>query len=446
MGSRAVELVFPTLYAKQYEAIFCPLRYSLIESGTKTGKTLGCAIWAASKAWEEGFAGDVTWWVAPTYAQAKLGYVRMKALFPPGVVESTDTDLLHKLPNGAVIQCKSGEKPDNLFGEGVRRLVVDEASRLREEAWHALRTTLTQTRGPVRLIGNPKGKKNWFWRWCQVAKLGHDPSAAYFHLRSKDNPHISPEEIEEARRNLPASVFEELYEGIAQEDGAGVFRNIRQCATATLSAPKPERPYVGGLDIARLQDYSVLVIMDGITREVVYVDRFHELNWNLQCARFAAAAEKYNKAIVKMDATGIGDPIFDKLSSTGMRLSPCKFTNESKRKLVEGLSIAFERGNIKIPNDRELIHELEVYEYTTSETGRVHYSAPEGMHDDMVTALMLCHQMAEDCGYQEGKPLTMLQTLEKELNVEIAQQGVEAWARKDLKRFMERKQREMVEV
>ena len=39
------------------------------------------------------------------------------------------------------------------------RLSLIEASRAREEAWHALRSTLTATRGKVRVIGNVKERQ-----------------------------------------------------------------------------------------------------------------------------------------------------------------------------------------------------------------------------------------------------------------------------------------------
>jgi hypothetical protein len=63
----------------------------------------------------------------------------------------------------AIISFKSGEKPDNLYGEDVWAVVVDEASRTREEAYWALRSTLTATGGPIRIIGNVKGRKNCFY-------------------------------------------------------------------------------------------------------------------------------------------------------------------------------------------------------------------------------------------------------------------------------------------
>ena len=52
---------------------------------------------------------------------------------------------------------KGADKPDALYGEDVYAAVIDEASRCKEEAWHAVRSTLTATRGPIRIIGSGLG-------------------------------------------------------------------------------------------------------------------------------------------------------------------------------------------------------------------------------------------------------------------------------------------------
>jgi len=447
---RTVQVTFPPLYPKQYEAIFSPARYSLTEAGTKTGKTLGCAIWMVSEAWANDTHDDVSWWVAPIYAQAELGFNRMKSLLPPDLIKTSDSRLSIVLPTGASIFCKSGEKSDNLFGAAVKRAVVDEASRLREESWFALRTTLTQKRGRVRFIGNPKGKRNWFWRWCQLAKAGQDPEAAYFHLRTLDNPHVSREEVERARLELPPSVFEELYEGLAQEDGAGVFRNIRACVGECLMSPRTGRVYLAGLDLARLQDYTVLTIMDAVTRQVVHIERFNELSWNLQVERVKTAVKRYNDAMVMFDATGIGDPIYDQLVTAGVRVQPYRLYGEAKNQLIEALSIVFEQKRIVIPPDRQLIHELESYEYELTDQGRVKYHAPEGvgMHDDMVISLALVNLLCERSGYLEPTERSFSTALLQDYNIQVVPSGIEYAVQQDLQRFLARRHesRQLVEV
>jgi hypothetical protein len=70
-------------------------------------------------------------------------------------------------------------------------------------------------------------------------------------------------------------------------------------------------------------------------------------------------------------------------------------TNESKRQLIENLSIAFDKREITFPADlgdmygNVLQNELKAYTYELTSGGNVRYGAPEGLHDDAVTALAL---------------------------------------------------------
>ncbi len=67
------------------------------------------------------------------------------------------------------------------------------------------------TRGPVRIIGNVKGRQNWAYRLARMAEQG-TPDMAYFRLTAYDAVKagvLDAEEIEDARRALPESVFRE---------------------------------------------------------------------------------------------------------------------------------------------------------------------------------------------------------------------------------------------
>src|SRR5918912_674448 len=156
--------VRPWLYPAQEQAIFCPERYAVIEASTKSGKTVGCIIWLLEQA-ILGKPGRNYWWGAPIYPQAKIAFRRLKrGLSHREVFRANESELTLTLANGAVIWFKGADNPDSLYGEDVFAAGVDEASRWKEESWHALRSTLTATRGPVRIIGNVKGRRNWAYK------------------------------------------------------------------------------------------------------------------------------------------------------------------------------------------------------------------------------------------------------------------------------------------
>lgn len=66
-----------------------------------------------------------------------------------------------------------------------------------------------------------------------------------------------------------------------------------------------------------------------------------------------------------------------------------QFTNATKANLVEALALAFERGDLQILNDPLLVGELQAYEMERLPSGLVRYSAPDGLHDDIVMSLAL---------------------------------------------------------
>ena len=108
----------PWIADYQRAGIFCDVRYSIIEAGTKTGKTAGCILWLFEQALK-GQAGQEYWWVAPVTSQAKIAFKRMRlgieAMTQEGkgikAYSQNLTDLTITLFNGATIWFKGSDKP-----------------------------------------------------------------------------------------------------------------------------------------------------------------------------------------------------------------------------------------------------------------------------------------------------------------------------------------------
>lgn len=219
----------PFLYPKQKRAFFNDMRYSYVEASTKAGKTHACIVWIVEKAVLDGFQGWNGWWVAPTTAQAKIAMRRIKNATPKEFFRHNDSEGWIEFINGARIWFKSAEKPDNLYGEDVYAAVLDEASRARMDSFKALRSTLTATRGTLRLIGNVDGKSNWFYMACRaierdMARPVHErkrQNAEYHRITAWDAVEagvLDRDEVLDAQNTLPDEDFKELYEAIAQDD------------------------------------------------------------------------------------------------------------------------------------------------------------------------------------------------------------------------------------
>jgi len=74
------------------------------------------------------------------------------------------------------------------------------------------------------------------------------------------------------------------------------------------------------------------LLIDDETHEVVYKDRFNQIDWVLQKARIKEAWRRWNKGKIVLDSTGNGDSIYDDLVAMGMKVVPFKFTSSSKRR------------------------------------------------------------------------------------------------------------------
>lgn len=356
----------PHLYKKQFDAIFDPRRYSVIEASTKSGKTSGCIVWLIEKALA-GQPGQNFWWVAPVSGQADIAFRRSIRALPREMMIANLTLKTITLLNGAVIWFKSADKPDSLYGDDVHAAVMDEASRTKVEAWHAVRSTLTSTQGPIRIIGNVKGRRNFFYQLARKAQAG-DPVMGYHKLVAADAIKagvLHDDEVEDARRVLPDLVFRELYLAEASDDEGNPFgmKAIEQCV-APLSDGQPRW---WGWDLAKKRDWTVGIALDK-QGKVCRFERFQK-PWP-DTLNTIERETKLTQALV--DSTGVGDPIVDflqKRSSTNYE--GYLFTGPSKQKLMEGLAVAIQSSNISFP-DGPIKLELEQFEYEYKRN-HVHY-------------------------------------------------------------------------
>lgn len=358
----------------------------MVEASTKSGKTSACLAWLTEQALQAP-TGGACYWVAPWYGTAKIAYEREKAGLPRTAYEKNDGDLtLTLLPGGGRMVFRSADKPDALYGDDVHAAVLDEATRMKEEAWHAIRSTVTATRGPARLIGNVKGRKNWAYRLARRAEAG-EPDWHYARITAEDAVAagvLDVEEIASARRDLPAGIFQQLYMTMPADDGGNPFE--LGCSGAIRRAVRPlssSSAEAWGWDLGKAVDWTVGVGLDG-AGVAAALHRWQGVPWAetvSEIVRLTAGAA----ALV--DSTGLGDPVLEAIQRLAEveNFEGFHYTAQSKQQLMEALAVAIQRGQVGYP-DGPVVTELEAFEFEYTRTG-VRYSAPEGMHDDCVCAL-----------------------------------------------------------
>lgn len=358
-------------------------RNTVTEAATKIGKTTSHIIWIYEQALKLTY-NQRAWWVAPVYSQAEIAFSRLRNQAPQGFFKVNESKLRLTMPHGPIIEFKSAEKPDNLYGEDVYAAVVDEFTRMREDAWIALRTTLTATAGKCKFIGNVRGKKNWGYRLGLKARSG-EPNYEYFKITAQDaidEGILSKQEIEQAKRDLPEHAYKQLYLAEALDDQANPFgvKFIQQ----SVKPMSNNFPVCYGIDLAKSVDWTVIVGLDYAGR-ICFFDRWQS-DWGQTKRRILQIVN----APCLVDSTGVGDPIVEEMQRANGLIEGFHFTSNSKQQIMEGLASALQNGYISIL-EGVMQDEMESFEFEYSRNG-VKYSAPDGLHDDCVCALALANE------------------------------------------------------
>jgi hypothetical protein len=389
---KVFSLIHYTPHPKQQRIHDSQARYRIASCGVRFGKSWSAAAEAVSMLFYKDVRG---WIVAPTLDLSEKVFREVYRYAVeycrPYIAEESYSRKYIKFITGSELQCKTAENLVSLSGEALDFIIIDEAPAIKEEAWtHFLRERITDRKGWVLLIGTPVGR-NWYYRMFLKGQEGAGEYESW-NFTTYDNPYVDKEEIDKAKGELPERAFNQQYLAHFISEAGSVFKNIRELISDTLSEPIKDRHYVGGLDVAKYQDYTVLTIFDSSTNNLVYFDRWNKTDWSYTYDRANNAVRRYNNALVYIDSTGVGDAVYEALTKPpyNMNVKPFNFGGGRKTNLIDNLAWNMDNRKIHYPDIPELINELELFEYEISETtGRTSFSSPSGYHDDIVCSLAL---------------------------------------------------------
>ena len=369
-------------------------RFKVVACGRRWGKSEMAAHAALTAALET--PGATVWWVAPSYQQANAyGFDKITPLLSPDVLAEPPKRSKPReiaLNNGSTLSFRSADREDSLRGGGIDDLVIDEGGSVPERAvTEELRPALSDTLGSLLAIGTPRGR-NWFYRWYQRGQSTDHADIASWQAPTYQNPHVPDSEIEDARDDMPERAFKQEYLAEFVDNAGGVFADVRDrvgdYATPVDPSETADGTYGIGVDFARAEDWTVVVVLDAAGR-VVSFDRLQGPSWTRIQSVVERVADTYSPNTVALDATRDNKIVTD-LEDAGVSVEAVTFSASTKKTLIENLITRFEADGIVLPtNEPVLVNELEVFEYDKTETGNVRYHAPSGMHDDAVDALAL---------------------------------------------------------
>ena len=335
----------------------------------------------------------VYWHIFPTYREAFDSVWNdpgmLFNIIPEKLIaKKNSSGMIVYFKNGSIYQLKGSDQPDALRGPNPFGVIFDEFDTQKQEAWGVIEPILRANGGWAWFIGTPRGRQG-LYDFYNRGQSGHKEWASWL-LKASESRIIDFEQLQEARKSMTESLYNQEFECEFLQSEGSVFRGIRDIMISQPQRPIPGRLYLMGVDLAKVQDWTVIRIYDRETNELVYSDRWQSLDWVYQKKKIATYARYYNNALTIVDATGLGDPIADDLTRAGVGVVPFKLTSQSKKDIIEKLSLWIEQKLFKIFDSKyagtEVLLEYDNFSYEMLSTGNVRYNARSGYHDDIVIA------------------------------------------------------------
>lgn len=366
-------------------------RFNVLCCGRRWGKTtLGIDLLI-----RPALEGYPTAWFSPTYKYLTEAWRDARRILRPVSVRVSEQEHRIELITGGVVEMWSLDNPDAGRSRKYRRVVVDEAALVRhlEEAWQeAIRPALSDYAGDAWFPSTPKGMNFYHTLW----QRGQDPNYPdwqSWQMPTSSNPYIQPAEIAAARAELPELVFAQEYLAQFIPDSAGVFRRVREAATAEpQDQPIPGHVYLVSVDWGKHEDFTVIAVWDATTGSMAHIERFNQIDYQLQLGRLQAVCERFRPLALVPERNSMGEVLIEQVARAPWsppQILPFTTTNASKAAAVEAFALALEQGRVQLLPDPVLIAELQSYQAERLPSGMLRYRAPEGMHDDTVMATII---------------------------------------------------------
>jgi len=229
----------------------------------QAGKSTTVAALAAHEAiYSPRSEESLTLITAPSQRQAKETLSKFwdfyRGLSAPVEVDAK-SELRVRFANGSRVIALPGSEKTIRGYSGVDLLVIDEAARVEDELYSAVRPMLAVSGGRLAALTTPAGKRGWFWEsWTS-----EEEEWRRVQISAHDVPRIDDEFLEQERRELGTWMFRQEYltefvdpvsqmfstddiQGAFSADVDPLFSNEEN--TETTTTPDPIDPEIDPLD------------------------------------------------------------------------------------------------------------------------------------------------------------------------------------------------------
>jgi hypothetical protein len=205
----------------------------LLNCSRQSGKSTMSAILALHRALYH--PGSLVLVLAPAERQAKELFSKAAGMYRTlghPILPDSYRKLGMELANGSRIEALPGSERTIRGYSGVDLLILDEASRVDDDLYFAIRPMLAVSGGALLMLSTPAGRRGVFFEeWSE----GHGWER--YEVPATQCPRISEAFLAEERRALPSRVYRQEYECSFEdvEDAVFAFEDVQAAITEEVS-------------------------------------------------------------------------------------------------------------------------------------------------------------------------------------------------------------------
>lgn len=390
----------PTWHPLQKEMIslYRKFPYVVVCAGRRGGKSLTSAYIALEaalmKAWNILIMCPTHQQAFDIYSPSYLEPLTQKVLssYPDCKINRSNHLYTYPTPNGVgVIHLRSALASNKIRGQKYDLVILDEFSMFANavRVWEedVQPTTADNPNSKVLFTSTPCGM-NYFHQLYSRSR--ERDNWASLHWPTSANPYISPDKLEEIKRDLGEKAWRQEYQAEFISDGA-YFKSIDDLIELNIAGGGD---YTFSIDIGRDNDATVIAVWDSSNKALFDLLIPPSNSSYPEIVEFIKnAINKYQPKHIRIEKNNAGSAVIDYLRKEGIPIEEFVTTNETKRALVEDFAIGIENKKFKINGRMEELprfrHEMSVFRSKKTPSGLPTFSAPNGYHDDTIMASIL---------------------------------------------------------
>lgn len=367
-------------------------------------------------------------WISPTISSARHHWQDLLIMIEEsGLPVRSINKQSHEIHfhGGGFLSIRSAIEPDNIRGDSLDYIILDEAAFYRngKYVWEAVcLPMITTSRGIMLMTTTPNGR-NWVYDLYLEGQKEDSDLYKSWRMSSIDSPIQDVKTLRMIEKTMTKKRWREEFMAEFLADGGGVFSGVNAAATQEpINRPEAGHTYVAGIDITDSNDLCAFTVVDKYERKQVYGKVLDGVGTVNTVKELIKLIEHWQPEKTYIEKNGVGvlgkiikailngrvdegiletldfDPTEDgQLLEDEYRLKLVHMDNTKKREAVERLATDIEYGRLEILTDNSTygftqMNEMSVYEAKRTRSGlNVTYGAEEGYHDDTISALYLAY-------------------------------------------------------